>query len=138
VSTVRHTYAPDVDDDTDRSTLASNRPITFITDEVMQATLTTTRTYTLLILRRGPAYHDASAREIVREHARRNLGLRADGVLDVVCPITDDSGVCGVGIFDAPVDEVEAIMAGDPGVVAGVFTWELHPCRGFPGDALAS
>jgi len=27
-------------------------------------------------------------------------------------------------------------MGDDPGVAAGVFTYEVHPCRGFPGDAL--
>ena len=27
-------------------------------------------------------------------------------------------------------------MDGDPGVQAGVFVYELHPCRSFPGDAL--
>ena len=33
-------------------------------------------------------------------------------------------------------DEVRRIMDGDPGVQAGVFTYELHPCRSFPGSAL--
>jgi hypothetical protein len=27
-------------------------------------------------------------------------------------------------------------MNDDPGVQAGVFTFEVHPCRGFPGDSL--
>jgi hypothetical protein len=27
-------------------------------------------------------------------------------------------------------------MADDPGVQAGIFTFEVHACRGFPGDAL--
>ena len=93
--------------------------------------------YTLAILRQGPAYHDEAARPIVWEHGRRNFGFRADGVLNVVCPVLDDSDVCGIGIFDASVAEVEAIMAGDPGVQAGVFVVDVHPCRSFPGDALA-
>jgi hypothetical protein len=126
-----------VDDDTDPSATAGDRQITHVTDEAMQAALTTTRMYTIAILRQGPAYGDDGARAIVWEHGRRNFGLRADGLLNVVCPVMDDSDVCGVGIFDAPVDEVDAIMAGDPGVVAGVFVYDLHPCRGFPGDALA-
>jgi hypothetical protein len=29
-----------------------------------------------------------------------------------------------------------AIMNRDPGVTAGVFTAEVHECRGFPGDCL--
>jgi hypothetical protein len=31
---------------------------------------------------------------------------------------------------------VIAIMDGDPGVQAGIFTYEVHPVRSFPGDAL--
>ena len=61
----------------------------------------------------------------------------ADGVLNVVCPVMDSSELCGVGIYDASADEVEAFMQSDPGVVAGVFRYEVHPCRSFPGDALA-
>ena len=52
--------------------------------------------------------------------ARRNFQLRADGILRIVCPVNDD-------IFEA---------TPDPGVQAGIFTYEVHPCRGFPGDAL--
>jgi hypothetical protein len=34
------------------------------------------------------------------------------------------------------VEAVREIMDGDPGVQAGMFTYHVHPCRGFPGDAL--
>jgi len=54
----------------------------------------------------------------------------------VVMPVTDGSDVCGVAVFAATVDETTAIMGDDPGVAAGVFTYEVHACRGFPGDAL--
>ena len=113
------------------------RAITYVADDEMRAGLATTREFALAILRQGPAYHDEAARPIVWEHGRRNFGLRADGVLNVVCPVLDDSDVCGIGIFDASVAEVEAVMAGDPGVLAGVFVVDVHPCRSFPGDALA-
>jgi len=115
----------------------AERLVTYVPDDVMQAGLATTRAYALAILREGPAYHDEGARTIVWEHGRRNFGLRADGLLNVVCPVNDDSEVCGVGIFDATVEEVERIMAGDPGVVAGVFRYDVHACRSFPGDSLA-
>jgi hypothetical protein len=39
-------------------------------------------------------------------------------------------------VFTGSVDETAAIMTDDPGVQAGVFTFEVHPCRGFPGDSL--
>ncbi|HTN78960.1 MAG TPA: hypothetical protein VMK16_04735 [Acidimicrobiales bacterium] len=113
------------------------RPITYVSDEEMQAGLQTTRGYVVGLLYQGPSYHDDDAREIVWEHGRRNFGLRAPRVLNVVCPVMDDSDLCGVGIFDASADEVEAIMQSDPGVIAGVFRYEVHPCRSFPGDALA-
>ncbi len=118
--------------------MSSERPhVTYVSDEVMQAGLATTPEYTIGLLFQGPAYHDEGARKIVWEHGRRNFGLRADGLLNVVCPITDDTELCGLGIYNATADEVDAIMRSDPGMVSGVFRYEVHPCRSFPGDALA-
>jgi hypothetical protein len=54
----------------------------------------------------------------------------------MVLPVTDGSDVCGVGVFNGTVDETVALMNDDPGVQAGVFTFEVHGCRGFPGDSL--
>ena len=48
----------------------------------------------------------------------------------------DDSDVRGLYIFHAAVKEVQKIMDEDPGVKAGVFVYEIHPCRSFPGDSL--
>lgn len=53
-----------------------------------------------------------------------------------MCPIRDDSDVSGVGIFAADPSTVERIMGDDPGVKVGVFTFEIHPARSFPGDCL--
>ena len=33
-------------------------------------------------------------------------------------------------------NEMNALLPDDPGVQAGVFTFEVHTCRGFPGDSL--
>jgi hypothetical protein len=41
-----------------------------------------------------------------------------------------------VGIFNTDLDKTKSIMDEDPGVKEGVFTYELHPCRSFPGDKL--
>lgn len=65
-----------------------------------------------------------------------NFALRADGFLPIVCPVNDGSGLSGVGIFTTSVEETKKIMDEDPGVKAGVFTYEVHPCRGFPGSTL--
>jgi hypothetical protein len=106
------------------------------TDDEMGQLLPTARPYSVMILKKGPRFADDAAPGIVWEHGRRNFGLRDDGVLAVVLPVTDGSDVCGIGVFAASVEDTIAIMADDPGVEAAVFTYEVHPCRGFPGDSL--
>jgi hypothetical protein len=110
--------------------------MTTITDEFMREMLTTTKQYCLVILKAGPNPDHPDRGKIAWEHGRRNFALRADGLLSIVCPIADGSAVAGVGIFNATADEVRKIMDEDPGVKAGVFVYELHPCRSFPGDSL--
>ena len=83
-----------------------------------------------------PNLHKESAMKTIWEHARRNFALREEGVLSIVCPVADGSDVSGIGIFNAGIDRVRAIMDGDPGVRDGVFVYEVHPCRSFPGDCL--
>lgn len=108
-----------------------------ITDEYMREMLGKSRSYSVVILKTGPSYGGDGTDRVIWEHGRRNFALRADGVLSIVCPVPDDSEVCGVGIFDAEPDRVRDLMEQDPGVRAGVFRYEIHPCRSFPGDALA-
>ena len=73
---------------------------------------------------------------IIWEHGRRDFALREHGVLPIVMPATDDSDWAGIAIFAASLGEVTEIMDHDPGVMAGIFTYEAHPVRGFPGSAL--
>jgi hypothetical protein len=110
--------------------------MTTITDEFMREMIGKTRQYTIVILKSGPRRNAEERDSIVWEHGRRNFALRADGVLPVVCPINDGSNVHGIGIFNASVEEVQKIMDEDPGVKAGIFVYEIHPCRGFPGSSL--
>jgi hypothetical protein len=107
-----------------------------ISDDQMRQALPTTREYTVVILRHGPNYGRPDANAIIWEHGRRNFALRAAGLLSIVCPIRDDSDVSGVGVFAADPSTVEGIMADDPGVKVGVFTFEIHAARSFPGDCL--
>lgn len=107
-----------------------------ITDETMRERLQHTKAYTAVILTRGPNYGQEGADAIIWEHGRRNFSLREDGILSIVCPILDDSPVCGLGIFDRPPDEVGRMMEHDPAVREGVLRFEVHPCRAFPGDRL--
>ena len=109
---------------------------TYVSDDDMRAALGTSKEYTAVILKAGPAYGTAEAGAVVWEHGRRNFGLRADRVLNIVCPVMDDSEVCGIGILDADLATARGLMDDDPGVKAGVFSYSLHRVRSFPGDRL--
>lgn len=107
-----------------------------ITDEYMQEMLAASRTYTAMLLRVTAKAGEPDAPAIIWEHGRRNFLLRAQAKLPIVCPAVDESDWAGIAIFDAPPEEVERLMADDPGIKAGLFTYELHPVCGFPGSAL--
>lgn len=110
--------------------------MTAITNEFMQQMLTRTKQYCIVLLKAGPQKHAPGSDAIIWEHGRRNFELRAQGVLAIVCPIMDGSEFSGVSIFNATPAETAKIMDEDPGVQAGVFVYELHPCVSFPGDSL--
>ena len=107
-----------------------------ITDEYMQEMLGKSKTYTAMLLRVTEKASEPDAAKIIWEHGRRNFALRAEGKLPIVCPATDESEWAGICIFDLTPEEVERVMADDPGIKAGLFTYELHPVRGFPTSSL--
>jgi hypothetical protein len=112
--------------------------MTPITDDFMQQMSAKTKQYCIVILKAGPHRHMDGVEKIIWEHGRRNYALREDGVLSIVCPISDGSNVIGIGIFNATLEEVKTIMDEDPGVQAGVFVYEMHASRSFPGDCLTA
>lgn len=114
------------------------RELPHISDDVMRAGLQQVRPFTVVILKKGPAYAPPQSDPIIWEHGRRNFALRAAGLLSIVCPIADGTETAGVGVFNAPADDVEQILQGDPAIAAGVLTYEVHPSRSFPGDSLPS
>ncbi len=109
---------------------------TTITDEFMREMIGRTKDYCIVLLRTGPNRNIAGVEAFIWEHARRNFSLRAEGKLPIVCPVSDGSELCGVGIFAMGPLETRKIMDEDPAVERGVFTYEIHPCRSFPGDKL--
>jgi hypothetical protein len=109
-----------------------------ITDEFMKQMIAQTRNYSIVVLKEGPNRNREGADKIIWEHGRRNFALKQSGALPIVCPVSDGSDVCGVGIFTASPGEVKIIMEEDPGVKEGIFTYEIHPCRSFPGSSLPS
>lgn len=123
---------------------------TTITDEQLQQLLRTTQPYTVALLRWGPERHMDGVEAIRWEHSRRMASLRADGLMPIVCPVNpmqsnveqqqgDPVGaetLVGVAIFNLSPEQASEVMEGDPCVQAGVFVYEVHLCRSFPGDAL--
>jgi len=109
---------------------------TIITDDYMREMSQKTKPYTFVMLRKTPKHSEPGADKIVWEHGRRNYRLRRDGKLCIVCPVRDESDIVGVGIFSTDIVETKKIMDEDPGVQAGIFVYEIHPTRSFPGDAL--
>jgi hypothetical protein len=95
-----------------------------------------------VILKAGPKFEmpdadrSAEVAKLIWAHGKRNYALLTAGVMPIVCPVADGSGVIGVSIFDADPAEVEKIMAGDPGIQAGVFIYDIHSTRSFPGSTL--
>jgi hypothetical protein len=110
--------------------------MTEITDSYMREQMGKTREYVLMVLKPGPEFGSEGRDAIVWEHGRRNFQLRAEGLLSIVVPVRDSSELCGMGIFNTTVDNARTIMAGDPGVIAGIFTFDVYAVRSFPGDSL--
>jgi hypothetical protein len=102
----------------------------------MRERLSQAKRYTVALLRTTSSFKRPEMDPIIWEHGRRNFALREQGVMPIVLPVADDSDLAGLGVFDATEAEVTRILDEDPGVKAGIFTFELHPVRGFPGSIL--
>lgn len=107
-----------------------------ITDEFMMSMLSKTKQYTLVVLKAGPQINHPDFNSMLWEHARRNFELREKGLLSVVCPVTDESNLKAIGIFNADNLTTKQLMEEDICVQAGIFTFEIHPTKSFPGDSL--
>ncbi|MBO0887515.1 hypothetical protein J2P12_00280 [Candidatus Bathyarchaeota archaeon] len=102
----------------------------------MQEMLGKTRPFTVMILHKTEKINEQGADAIIREHGRRNFELRRDGKLRIVCPIRDESDISGIGVFTTSLEETKKLYDEDPGVKAGIFRYEVHQTRSFPGDYL--
>lgn len=114
-----------------------------VTEQQFKDALARTRPYTALVLKATAIYEppgpnrSPAVSAIILEHAMRNYALFLARLLRVVCPVADGSGVTGISIFDATPEDVDRIMREDPGVKAGLFTYEIHPTGTFPESSLA-
>ncbi len=107
-----------------------------ITDEALRARLTAVKPYTAVVLHTTATFVRPDVDPIVWEHGRRNMALVDAGLLPIVLPVNDDSGLAGFGIFALTPEETGTVMDADPGVRAGILTYHAHPVHGFPGSAL--
>ena len=103
----------------------------------MKEMLSKSKDYSIVILKDGPDRNRENVKTVVWEHGRRNFALRRDGLMPLVFRVSDDSEVGGISVFAVSVEETKKIMDQDPGVKAGIFVYEVHPCRSFPGDCLS-
>jgi len=108
---------------------------TTVTDEQVRLLAGTAKPYSLALLSWGPERHIDGADATEREHQRRMVSLRADGVIAILCPVDSDT-LAGVAIMNVPPKEAAGIMDDDPCVQAGMMRCDVYPCHGFPGDAL--
>jgi hypothetical protein len=103
----------------------------------MRARLGQARPYTLALLHATDKCVRPEVDPIIWEHGRRNMALVEAGELLIVLAVSDDTSLSGLGVFAGDADRVTTILDGDPGVQAGIFRYELHPARGFPGASLS-
>jgi uncharacterized protein YndB with AHSA1/START domain len=112
------------------------RALPQVTDASMRERLSRAGTYTVVVLRVTDELVLPRVDAVIWEHGRRNMQLGEVGLMPIVLPVSDDTDVAGFGIFAASVEDTRTAMDGDPGVRAGLFTYDLHPVRGFPGASL--
>ncbi len=106
---------------------------TTVTDEQIRQLAETAKPYSLALLWWGPERHMDGAEATEREHQRRMVSLRADGVIAILCPVASET-LAGVAIMNVPPEEAREIMDGDPCVRARMILCEVHSCHSFPGE----
>jgi hypothetical protein len=106
-----------------------------VTDEQVQQLAATAKPYSVALLWWDSGRHADGADATEREHQRRMVSLRADGVIAILSPVGSDT-LSGLAIMTVPPEEARRIMDGDPCVRAGMMRCDVYAGHGFPGDAL--
>lgn len=122
-------------EDRSRMTADDVTALPLATDAEVQAVAATARALSVVTLRWAPGRHQEGAEAVEREHQRRMVGLRAAGVIAVLCPVLSDD-VAGVAVMTVTPEVAAEVMAADPCVRAGMMTRDVLPCLGFPGDTV--
>ena len=98
-------------------------------------------TYQVALLRRSRQYEDfdeTSRERIFREHLAYTLGNVASGEQLAAGPVRDaraeDETICGLGVYlKDSLDEVRELLANDPGVKQGLYTFDVMTWLSAPG-----
>jgi uncharacterized protein YciI len=110
-----------------------------ITDEFILKSIEKGKQYVLMLYKEGPHRNQSpeDANKLQMEHLHYLFSLRAQGMLLLNGPVTDQSALKGIGIFNSTeIKDVEKLVAEDPAVKAGRLVFELYPLFGIPGDSL--
>ncbi|MDR3666792.1 MAG: YciI family protein [Ignavibacteriaceae bacterium] len=109
------------------------------TDEVILDTVSKGKQYTLFLYKAGPNRDQPVEEEkkLQMAHLHFLFSLRAEGKLILNGPVTDETDLRGIGIFNmTDKKEIEEIISRDPAVKAGRLTYEIYSWFGIPGDNL--
>ncbi len=116
--------------------VASSTSLPWIGDDAMRARLAGSAAYTMAVLWSTEQLVRPQVDPIIWAHGRRNMALIAAGIAPIITPVTSPDGPSGYALFTTDLDDTRRLLDSDPGVMAGIFTYELHPVRGFPGSTL--
>jgi uncharacterized protein YciI len=108
-------------------------------DDPIAARVAENRWHWLMFLMAGPRrdQDEATAERIQREHLAHMFELETSGQLTLFGPVMDAGDLRGIGVLTvATREEAEALMSGDPAVVAGRLRLEIHEWFAHPGDRL--
>lgn len=125
-----------------RTLFADDSQLPDVSDEMLQELLGQTLPYAVVILKAGQRYsrpgpnRDPEVAALIWLHGKRNMRLRVAGLMPIICPISDDGPIVGVGVLATSPEEADHIYSLDPAVQAGVLSYEVHPTRSFPGSSL--
>ncbi|HXL57965.1 MAG TPA: YciI family protein [Chitinophagaceae bacterium] len=96
--------------------------------------------YAMVLLKRGPNYTNMEPDALQQnqmQHLQYLFGLRDQGILAINGPVTDESDIVGVSIYNsADKQQVESYVTNDPGVKSGRFVYEIYSWFSIPGDKL--
>jgi uncharacterized protein len=110
-----------------------------ITDAYIQDQVSSGKQYCLFLYHSGPNRNqsEAESEKLQQEHLRYLFKLREDGKLILNGPVTDESSLRGIGIFNcSDKEEAKHWLDGDPAVKAERLIYEVYSWFGLPGDYL--